>query len=573
MSRSGTLQYMAPEVIDKGMNGYGMKADIWSFGCVLIECATGKPPFIELGSGQAAMFRVGYYKQHPDIPEHLSSDCKNFTLRCFEADPTLRASAVELLGHRFLEPIRMRRQTHRSAERRSSGARSRHSGDDSASAFSQPQPRSPPQAHAHAHPSQSRTSSETRAGDADTGDEVAPSLSPTPRPHLIIPSRASPTASGGDTHQSQEDAHSLHSTNVPRARSFTSQRTATATTSTGTLLSPDSAMDTVPMFGDAPRFSSTAASASPLVHPSRGGAPSPSAAQQHMPMPFPLTALQASTGSLVDLNRHVQSPPRVDTSRDNAALRLVGQPLCSAAFGSHADIASIARSGGILRSPSPSPSRSGDSLGNNNNTLSPLAPPASGQRPPVSRSTSHSAVQVQQAPALSPAVSSCFTAPPGSGGQFKLFSTMSGSASAVGVASMAVPGTPTAAPSGLSHAHASNAALSSVSSFGGGGAIPPTPATPAGAPATGFYNLRKDSERRLTLANELQQHAESIARYWLDELNQSCAAPTKLDAVRLFVHNTLYCTLHYPYTRTMRVRLEYCMSTSTITVLVRCRLY
>ena len=63
--------------------------------------ATGKPPFVHIG-GQAAMFKVGYYKMHPEIPSELSKDCIDFTKKTFEPDPANRPNCDNLLGDPFL---------------------------------------------------------------------------------------------------------------------------------------------------------------------------------------------------------------------------------------------------------------------------------------------------------------------------------------------------------------------------------------------------------------------------------------------------------------------------------------
>ncbi|XP_042418818.1 mitogen-activated protein kinase kinase kinase NPK1-like [Zingiber officinale] len=99
-SMKGTPYWMAPEVILQ--TGHSFSADIWSVGCTIIEMATGKPPWSQQYQEVAALFHIGTTKSHPPIPEHLSSDSKDFLLKCLQKEPNLRSTASDLLQHPFV---------------------------------------------------------------------------------------------------------------------------------------------------------------------------------------------------------------------------------------------------------------------------------------------------------------------------------------------------------------------------------------------------------------------------------------------------------------------------------------
>ncbi|ESO05545.1 hypothetical protein HELRODRAFT_111085 [Helobdella robusta] len=101
MGLIGTPAFMAPEVIT-GSRGYGKGADIWSFGCVIIQMATGERPWHNLENKVQIMYKVGS-GAIPRIPDSLSQEGFEFVQHCLEPDDTKRWTASQLLTHPFVK--------------------------------------------------------------------------------------------------------------------------------------------------------------------------------------------------------------------------------------------------------------------------------------------------------------------------------------------------------------------------------------------------------------------------------------------------------------------------------------
>ncbi|CAI9287137.1 unnamed protein product [Lactuca saligna] len=99
-SCKGTPYWMAPEVVNRKNNGYGLAVDIWSLGCTVLEMLTRKIPYSHL-EGMQALFRIGR-GEPPPIPETLSVEAQDFIVKCLQVDPNNRPTAAQLLMHPFV---------------------------------------------------------------------------------------------------------------------------------------------------------------------------------------------------------------------------------------------------------------------------------------------------------------------------------------------------------------------------------------------------------------------------------------------------------------------------------------
>ncbi|KAG6844329.1 hypothetical protein H0H87_007687 [Tephrocybe sp. NHM501043] len=138
-SLTGTPMYMSPEIIKNDKRGRKGAMDIWSLGCVVLECATGKKPWSNLDNEwygkirfckgmvihficRAIMFHIGVATQHPPLPEpgQLSEVGINFIKQCLIIDPMRRPTALELLQHRWMDDFREVLKNYEAAERANS---------------------------------------------------------------------------------------------------------------------------------------------------------------------------------------------------------------------------------------------------------------------------------------------------------------------------------------------------------------------------------------------------------------------------------------------------------------------
>ena len=94
------VRYMSPERIRN--HPYSFMSDIWSFGLVLFECATGKYPFPEC-SNCIEMAQTILTAQIPQLPPgRFTREFEEFLQQCLKVEPSARLPAEVLLGSPWL---------------------------------------------------------------------------------------------------------------------------------------------------------------------------------------------------------------------------------------------------------------------------------------------------------------------------------------------------------------------------------------------------------------------------------------------------------------------------------------
>ncbi|KAI3961611.1 hypothetical protein MKW92_032805 [Papaver armeniacum] len=101
---SGTLPYMAPEMLDRNHRSYDQAVDLWSAGVVLFELLTGTRAF----DGETKSHIVNKIKDvnlsfDPSLWNNISESAKDMVTGMLCKDPTERLTATEVLNHPWMK--------------------------------------------------------------------------------------------------------------------------------------------------------------------------------------------------------------------------------------------------------------------------------------------------------------------------------------------------------------------------------------------------------------------------------------------------------------------------------------
>ena len=103
---AGSPCWMAPEVIEAGLDGYDSKADIWSFGITAIELVKGVPPLIEYSPMKVILLIRNSDPPHLGQDDKYDSSFKDIVNSCLQKDPKQRPTAEALLKKKFFNKAR-----------------------------------------------------------------------------------------------------------------------------------------------------------------------------------------------------------------------------------------------------------------------------------------------------------------------------------------------------------------------------------------------------------------------------------------------------------------------------------